>query len=68
MWEYKTVKFATEYAFFGGTQFDEGNLESDLCKLGREGWELFSIFNIEKVKGGSKYVVAVLKRNLQSHH
>lgn len=68
MWEYKAVKFSTEFGFFSGTGFDETSLESDLCTLGRDGWELVSIFDIEKVKGGSKYVVAVLKRNLQSHH
>jgi hypothetical protein len=29
---------------------------------GAEGWELVTVFDIEMVKGGSKFVVAVLKR------
>jgi hypothetical protein len=64
MWEYKTAKFSTEYGFFKGTQFDVTTLESDLCDLGRQGWELVSIFDIDMVQGGSKYVIAVLKRKL----
>lgn len=65
MWRYRTVKFSTEYYSFGGTQFDEAELENELCNLGREGWELVSIFDIEKVKGGSKFVIAVLKKLLE---
>lgn len=64
MWSYRTVKFPTEFGFFSGTGFDENVLESELCALGREGWELVSIFDIDKVKGGSKYVIAVLKKQL----
>lgn len=65
MWDYKTVKISTEFGFFSGTQFDEGALESELKRLGRDGWELVSIFDIEKVKGGSKFVIAVLKKRLE---
>lgn len=64
MWSYRTVKFPTEFGFFSGTEFDENVLESELCALGQDGWELVSIFDIDKVQGGSKYVIAVLKKQL----
>lgn len=53
-----------EFGLFSGTEFNEKVLESELCALGREGWELASMFDIDKVKGGSKYVIAVLKKQL----
>jgi hypothetical protein len=62
MWDYKTIKLQTEFGFLQGTEFDEVALETKLCQLGQQGWELVSIFDIEKVKGGSKFVIAVLKR------
>ena len=61
-WEYTTLKVPTDFGFFSGTDFDSNQLENQLNALGMEGWELVSIFDIEKVKGGSKFVVAVLKR------
>lgn len=63
-WEYKVLKLETESSFFTGTEFDESELEFELNHLGAEGWELVSIFSVEKVKGGSKYVSAALKRPL----
>lgn len=63
-WEYKVLKLETESGFFSGTEFDGNELEKELNRLGAEGWELVSIFAIEKVKGGSKYVNAALKRPL----
>lgn len=61
-WEYHILKMKTEFGFFSGTEFDTEPLLSELNRLGAEGWELVSVFDIEKVKGGSKYVNAVLKR------
>jgi hypothetical protein len=61
-WDYKVLKIETEFGFFSGTEFDSEELERQLNTLGEAGWELTSIFSIEKVKGGSKYVNAVLKR------
>jgi hypothetical protein len=61
-WEYKVLKLETEFGFFSGTEFDASELETQLNTLGQAGWELVSIVSIEKVKGGSKYVNAVLKR------
>ncbi|WP_051945430.1 DUF4177 domain-containing protein [Verrucomicrobium sp. BvORR106] len=61
-WEYHILKMKTESRFLSGTEFDTEPLLSELNRLGAEGWELVSVFDIEKVKGGSKYVNAVLKR------
>lgn len=61
-WEYTTLKISTDFGFFSGTDFDTEHLASELNKRGADGWELVSIFDIEKVKGGSKFVVAVMKR------
>lgn len=61
-WEYKTLKLSTDFGFFSGTDFDTSELAEQLNVLGADGWELVSIFDIEKVKGGSKFVVAVMKR------
>lgn len=65
MWDYKTLKISTEYYAFQGTEFDERALEMELCSLGKQGWELVSSFTIDKVKGGAKYVIAVLKRRIE---
>jgi hypothetical protein len=61
-WEYLTLRLSTDVGFFSGTQFDTEKLAEELNARGEEGWDLVSIFDIEKLKGGSKYVFAVLKR------
>ena len=61
-WEYKTLKIPTDFGFFSGTDFDSDQLAEMLNREGAEGWELVSVFDIEKVKGGSKFVVAIMKR------
>lgn len=61
-WEYKTLKIPTEFAFFSGTDFDAAQLTEQLNSQGDFGWELVSIFDIEKQRGGSKFVIAVMKR------
>jgi hypothetical protein len=61
-WEYKTLKIATESGFFTGTDFDSEQLQAELNRHGAEGWEVVSIFDIDKLKGGSKFVVVVMKR------
>lgn len=61
-WEYHIFKMKTEVGFLTGTEFHTGPMLEELNRLGAEGWELVSIFDIEKLKGGSKYVNAVLKR------
>jgi hypothetical protein len=61
-WEYTTLKLSTDFGFFSGTDFDTSQLGEQLNAHGADGWELVSIFDIEKVQAGSKFVVAVMKR------
>lgn len=61
-WEYHTEKFKTDFGFFSGTSFDSSAMNKHLNTLGDSGWELVSIFDINKLKGGSKFIVAVFKR------
>ncbi len=61
-WEYTVLKLETDYAFFGGTDLDTGKLEEQLNALGSEAWELVSVMDVNMLKGGSKFVVATLKR------
>lgn len=64
-WEYKVLKQKTDSSFLSGTEFDADALQAALNRLGSDGWEVVSVFDIEKVKGGSKYVNVVLKRLAQ---
>ena len=61
-WEYRTERFDTDLGFCSGTTFDTQAMNESLNALGRDGWELISVFDISKVKGGSKYVIAIFKR------
>jgi hypothetical protein len=61
-WEYKTLKISAEHGFFSGTDFDADELAELLNAQGAEGWELVSVFDIEMLQGGSKFVIAVMKR------
>lgn len=61
-WQYQTLKIPTDVGFFSGTEFDSDRMAQLLNEQGADGWELVSVFDIEKVKGGSKFVVAVMKR------
>ena len=65
-WEYQVLKLKTEVGFWSGTDFDAVALEKELNRLGSDGWEVISIFDIEKIKGGSKFVNVVLKRRIDS--
>lgn len=61
-WEYATHEFRTNFRTIAGTTFDSQAMNQALCELGRQGWELVNVFDITKVKGGTKSVIAVLKR------
>jgi hypothetical protein len=67
-WEYRTLKIPTEFHFLSGTDFDEQNLDQVLNEYGQSGWELTSMMDIEKVKGGSKFVLVVMKRPCPDTH
>jgi Domain of unknown function (DUF4177) len=60
-WEYKTLK--TEAGGWLGGMVDTQSLECLLNTLGRDGWELVSVFDTNMlVQGATREVVAVFKR------
>ncbi len=63
-WEYRTVMFAASGWFLGG-KLDGEKFNSHLNQLGEEGWELVSVFDTNVQGGGSRDIVAVLKRSLK---
>ena len=62
-WEYVTVMFEASGWFLGG-KLDGGKFNERLNGLGQEGWELVSVFDTNMNQGGTRDVVAVLKRPL----
>jgi hypothetical protein len=60
LWEYKTVFLATK-GFLGG-KLDPATFERELNVLGRDGWELVSVFDTNQYEGATRDVVAVFKR------
>ena len=65
-WEYHTVAFDfTGEAFISqGGLFNSQKFNYELNRLGWEGWEVVSVFDTNRTQGGTRYVVAVLKRPL----
>jgi len=64
-WEYHTVLFDfSGDAFSTGGLFNSENFTFALNRLGWEGWELVSVSDTNRVKGSTKFVVAVFKRAL----
>jgi len=61
-WEYRTERFDTGFKFLSGTTFDTQEMTENLNALGRDGWELISVFDISTLEGGSKFVIAIFKR------
>lgn len=61
--EYKTLKFETSVGIFSGTDFDTDSYEKALNDLGRDGWQLVSTFDINKLKGGSRFIIATFMRS-----
>jgi hypothetical protein len=59
-WEYKTITLKTG-GFMGG-DFETGDLDRMLNKLGRDGWELTSAFDTSQGAGKSRDIVVLLKR------
>ena len=60
-WEYTTVMFQASRWFFSG-ELDGEKFNERLNRLGEEGWELVNVFGTNLTDGGTKDVVAVLKR------
>ena len=65
-WEYQTLEFDfTGEAFISqGGLFNSPRFNHELNRLGWDGWELVSVFDTNRVQGGTKYVIAVFKRPL----
>lgn len=65
-WEYQTLQFDFDAEVFitQGGLFNSQKFNHELNRLGWDGWELVSIFDTNQIKGGTKFVVAVLKRVL----
>lgn len=65
-WEYQTLVFDfTGEAFISqGGLFNAEKFNYELNRWGWDGWELVSVFDTNRVQGGTKYVVAVVKRQL----
>ena len=65
-WEYQTLQFDFDSEAFisQGGLFNSQKFNHELNRLGWDGWELVSIFDTNQIKGGTRYVVAVLKRPL----
>jgi hypothetical protein len=60
-WEYRTVIFEVSTWFIGG-KLDGQKFNDRLNALGEEGWDLVNVFDTNVVQGGTRDVVAVLKR------
>ena len=61
-WEYKTLQFGVRGAMGGILEVEQ--FESELNRMGGEGWELVSCFDTNYVQGGSRFVVAVFKKKI----
>ncbi len=59
-WEYKTIKIKA--GMMGGGNIKEEELEDQLNRYGREGWEVVSCFDTSSVQGITKDVIVVFKR------
>jgi hypothetical protein len=63
-WEYTTIMFEASGWFLGG-KLDGEKFTSHLNRLGEEGWELVNVFDTNFTRGGTRDVVAVLKREMK---
>jgi hypothetical protein len=64
-WEYMTVLANATGGFLGG-KFSAQAMTDNLNRLGLEGWELVSAFDTNLSTGGSRDVVLILKRAMDS--
>ncbi|HHU78035.1 MAG: DUF4177 domain-containing protein [Caldicoprobacterales bacterium] len=62
-WEYKTLQFDTK-GFSGGI-LDVESFNETLNRYGSNGWELVSCFGTNQSYGASRYILAVLKRQVR---
>lgn len=64
-WEYASVSFDTR-SFFGSPSLNGDAFGQKLDEYGRAGWELVSVFDMNRYKGDTSEVVAVFKRPLSA--
>lgn len=64
-WEYTTLKVVAKDGFLAGT-LDQTLFDSRLNQLGKDGWELVSVFDTSVIKDATGEIVAVLKRPRRS--
>jgi hypothetical protein len=60
--EYTVIKLDAAGFWLSQGQLDNAAIEAELNRLGSQGWELVSAFDTNKGGGGTRDVVAVLKR------
>ncbi len=61
-WEYTSLEIPKSVGLLSGTTLDVGRLTAHLNAHGEQGWELVSLLDIERKKGGLKTITAILKR------
>ena len=62
-WEYTSLKVEAKGWFIGG-KLDQDEFDNRLNQLGRDGWEVVSVFDTNMMDGQSREIIAVLKRPL----
>ena len=65
-WEYEVLSFEAGGFWSGGGSIEKDELQNSMNELGKEDWELVSIFDTNKNQGETRDVVAVFKRELPS--
>ena len=67
IWEYETmVMQVANEGLVVRPELDVPKFKSALNEMGRSGWELVAVFDINMLQGGSKQVVATFKRPVSS--
>lgn len=61
-WEYKTIKLATK-GFVGG-KLNIEELDSEMNRLGSEGWELVNALDTNMIDGTTRDVVCIFKKQI----
>ncbi len=59
-WEYKTIKLDVSGWFL--PDVDPSAFDAELNVLGDAGWELVTAFDVNRLRGATSEVVALLKR------
>lgn len=67
LWEYETlvIQVAKE-GFVVRPELNVPEFRGKLNEMGRLGWELVAVFDVNMLQGGSKQVVAAFKRPVTS--